>query len=151
MKSHVRTFINMFALLFLPGIISSGQFAFAQVLTREGHLLRISDLALERTSHSVRYDPSYRAIPYPGGDVPDSVGVCTDLIVRVYRGIGVDLQKEVHEDMKKNFGAYPRHWGLSGPDPNIDHRRVPNLATFFSRQGAALPVSTELLPRALCI
>jgi hypothetical protein len=93
--------------------------------------------AMERLSHSVRYDGSYRSIAYPNGDVPDNVGVCTDLVVRAYRGIGVDLQQAVHEDMRENFSAYPANWGLSAPDPNIDHRRVPNLRVFFERRGAA--------------
>ncbi len=81
----------------------------------------------------VRYDPAYVRIPYPGGDVPAETGVCTDEIIRVYRAVGIDLQKEVHENMEQNFSAYPRKWRwLSGhPDANIDHRRVPNLMVFF--------------------
>lgn len=102
---------------------------------------RLSDAALERTTHRVTYDGRYRRIDYPGGDVPDDVGVCTDVVIRAYRAVGVDLQKAVHEDMAAAFGAYPTTWGLERPDPNIDHRRVPNLQTFFTRQGAALPVS----------
>ena len=97
--------------------------------------------AAERIHLSVAYDPSYRKIPYPGGDVPDNTGVCTDLIVRAYRKLNVDLQVLVHEDMKAAFHAYPRQWGLSAPDANIDHRRVLNLVTFFSRHGETLPVS----------
>ncbi len=115
--------------------------AAVQAVENEQTALKLCALALERTEHHVRYDPSYRTIPYPGGDVPADVGVCTDLIVRVFRGIGVDLQKEVHEDMAEHFGAYPDTWGLSKPDPNIDHRRVPNLSRFFSRNGEELPVS----------
>lgn len=87
------------------------------------------------------YDPAYRRIAYPGGDVPMHTGVCTDVIVRAYRHAGVDLQVLVHEDMKANFAKYPRHWGLRRPDRNIDHRRVPNLATFFARKGRALAVT----------
>ena len=87
------------------------------------------------------YDPAYRRIPYPNGDVPRETGVCTDVIVRAYRHAGIDLQVLVHEDMKRNFSAYPRLWGLRRPDPNIDHRRVPNLATFFTRRGGKLPVT----------
>ena len=89
---------------------------------------------------TVRYDPAYRVIPYPGGDVPMDRGVCTDVIVRAYRGIGVDLQKLVNEDMRAHFDAYPHRW-LAHPDSNIDHRRVPNLAVFFARHGKSLPVS----------
>jgi len=93
---------------------------------------------------TLRYDPAYRQIAYPGGDVPRVMGVCTDVIVRAYRdGLGLDLQKLVHDDMRKAFSAYPKLWGLTSTDANIDHRRVPNLRTFFERKGAALPVSTR--------
>lgn len=87
------------------------------------------------------YDPAYRRIAYPGGDVPRETGVCTDVIIRAYRHAGTDLQKLVHEDMKANFGRYPKSWGLRKPDTNIDHRRVPNLATFFTRRGGKLDVT----------
>ncbi len=99
--------------------------------------------AIERTHHVVRYDPAYVRIPYPGGDVPQDTGVCTDEIIRSYRSVGVDLQKEVHEDMVQNFDRYPRRWRwlLSRPDPNIDHRRVPNLMVFFARKGESLSLS----------
>ncbi|HWW75641.1 MAG TPA: DUF1287 domain-containing protein, partial [Pyrinomonadaceae bacterium] len=96
-----------------------------------------------RTSHEVRYDPTYFVIEYPGGDVPAEVGVCTDEVIRSYRALGVDLQQLVHEDMKANFSLYPHKWGLKKPDTNIDHRRVPNLMVFFARQGASLPVTQE--------
>jgi uncharacterized protein YijF (DUF1287 family) len=104
---------------------------------------RLSDAAVERTGHTVRYDPTYFVIDYPGGDVPSEVGVCTDEVIRSYRALGVDLQQLVHEDMKANFSSYPRTWGLKKADPNIDHRRVPNLMAFFARQGAAEPVTNE--------
>ena len=81
------------------------------------------------------YDPSYVQLRYPGGDVPKERGVCADIIVRAFRDIGVDLQRELHEDMRANFRAYPRMWGLAAPDANIDHRRVPNLMMFFERRG----------------
>ncbi|HEX8560035.1 MAG TPA: DUF1287 domain-containing protein [Pyrinomonadaceae bacterium] len=102
---------------------------------------RLAEAAVERTGHQVRYDPTYFRIPYPGGDVPAEVGVCTDEVIRSYRAVGVDLQREVHEDMAANFSAYPRKWGLKKTDTNIDHRRVPNLMVFFERRGAALPVT----------
>jgi uncharacterized protein YijF (DUF1287 family) len=92
---------------------------------------------------TVRYDPAYEKIGFPGGDVPVERGVCTDVIVRAYRGIGIDLQLLVNQDMRADFGAYPRLWGLSRPDTNIDHRRVPNLAVFFKRHGTVLPVSSS--------
>ena len=102
---------------------------------------RLSEAAVERTGHEVRYDPTYFVIDYPGGDVPAEVGVCTDEVIRSYRPLGVDLQQLVHEDMKSNFSLYPRKWGLKKPDTNIDHRRVPNLMVFFERKGAAVPVT----------
>lgn len=87
------------------------------------------------------YDPEYTRLGYPGGDVPRFKGVCTDVVVRAYRdALGVDLQRDVHHDMAGHFAAYPRRWGLSRPDRNIDHRRVPNLATFWTRQAARLPI-----------
>lgn len=108
--------------------------------TRQEFLKKLVAAAEERTHHTVRYDPAYVRIPYPGGDVPADTGVCTDEVIRAYRAVGVDLQKEVHEDMEKNFSAYPRRWRwlTSRPDTNIDHRRVPNLMVFFSRKGEAL-------------
>lgn len=98
--------------------------------------------AVERTRHKVTYDGSYHRIAYPMGDVPATIGVCTDVVIRTYRaGLGIDLQQRVHEDMKRAFGAYPKIWGLSRPDPNIDHRRVPNLETFLKRHGETLPIT----------
>lgn len=104
---------------------------------------KLAAAAVSRTHHPVRYDGSYIPMAYPDGDVPADVGVCTDVIIRSYRAVGIDLQRLVHEDMSDHFDAYPsrRLWGLSVPDPNIDHRRVPNLRTFFSRKGRKLPVS----------
>lgn len=102
---------------------------------------RLAAAAMERLDHRVTYDGSYRRLAYPGGDVPDSLGVCTDVVVRAYRALGLDLQRLVHEDMTAAFDAYPRLWGLSRPDPSIDHRRVPNLQVFFQRHGEELPVS----------
>lgn len=99
--------------------------------------------AVRQTAAPVTYDGSYRRIAYPGGDVPAHIGVCTDVIIRAYRAVGVDLQVRVHEDMRTDFASYPRLWGLSRPDPNIDHRRVPNLQTYFRRHGAQLPVSRD--------
>lgn len=100
--------------------------------------------AQERMNHRVTYDGRYIAIPYPGGDVPDHLGVCTDVVIRSYRKLGVDLQVLVHEDMDAHFDLYPskRIWGLNSPDENIDHRRVPNLQTFFNRHGESLSIST---------
>ncbi|HXP80864.1 MAG TPA: DUF1287 domain-containing protein [Verrucomicrobiae bacterium] len=114
--------------------------------TQQQFLKRFVDAAIERTHHAVRYDPAYVRIPYPGGDVPTDTGVCTDEIIRSYRAVGIDLQKEVHEDMVQNFSAYPRNWRwlLARPDSNIDHRRVPNLMVFFQRKGQPLTISSHI-------
>ena len=96
--------------------------------------------AIERTHHSVRYVGDYVRITYPGGDVPADTGVCTDEVIRTYRAVGVDLQKEVHEDMVRNFDLYPHKWQRH-PDTNIDHRRVPNLMVFFARKGTSLAIT----------
>lgn len=101
----------------------------------------LSNAAIQRTKANVKYDGSYIRIPYPGGDVPGNIGVCTDVLIRAYRTIGIDLQEKVHEDLIENFEAYPKLWGLKCPDTNIDHRRVPNLMVFFSRKGTVLPIT----------
>lgn len=113
--------------------------------SQQTFLQKLVEAAIERTHHSVRYDPSYVRIPYPNGDVPAETGVCTDEVIRAYRAVGVDLQKEVHEDMLHNFSAYPnqRRWLLTHTDTNIDHRRVPNLMAFFTRKGERLPISVR--------
>ena len=89
------------------------------------------------------YDPSYVTLPYPNGDLPLEKGVCTDVIIRALRKTGFDLQQLVHEDMKAHFSSYPKIWGLKRPDKNIDHRRVPNLRTYFKRRGISLPVTRK--------
>ena len=101
--------------------------------------------ALEQTRSSVRYNGTYFKIAYPNGDVPAEFGVCTDVVIRAYRKLNIDLQQLVHEDIRKSFALYPakRNWGQTKPDTNIDHRRVPNLQTFFTRYGTALPVTTN--------
>lgn len=104
---------------------------------------KVVEAAQAQTMERVVYDGRYFKLAYPGGDVPAGLGVCTDVVVRAFRKAGVDLQVAVHEDMKKDFSAYPRKWGRRSPDPNIDHRRVPNLMTFFRREGAALPLSKK--------
>ena len=109
----------------------------------EGFVEGITTAALDRTSHAIRYDGSYHSMRYPGGDVPANVGVCTDVLIRSYRMLGIDLQKEVHEDMRAAFSAYPQRWGLTAPDSNIDHRRVPNLEVFFARAGEELPITDD--------
>ncbi|PIE79497.1 MAG: DUF1287 domain-containing protein [Candidatus Delongbacteria bacterium] len=98
----------------------------------------LSESAILLTKDKVIYDGSYFSIPYPNGDIPSGKGVCTDVVIRAYRKLGIDLQKEVHEDMKANFRIYPKIWGMKRTDTNIDHRRVPNLMKFFSRKGKVL-------------
>jgi len=105
--------------------------------------------AIALQNRSVVYDGRYRRIAYPGGDVPANVGVCADVVVRAYRGIGIDLQKLVHEDMRAHFSAYPKTWGMRHADANIDHRRVPNLAVFFRRNGKVLKITHDARNYAL--
>jgi uncharacterized protein YijF (DUF1287 family) len=105
--------------------------------------VRLAHAALDRTKVSVRYDPAYVKLNYPGGDVPAETGVCTDEVIRAYRALGVDLQQRLHEDIKAHFSKYPANWGLKRPDTNIDHRRVPNLQVFFKRHGKSLPVTDK--------
>ena len=126
--------IRLFAisLLCLPILTSGQETSFAG---------RLSEAAIALTHDEVQYDPAYFSIDYPNGDVPEGTGVCTDVVIRAYRKLGIDLQKKVHEDMKGHFALYPKNWGLSRTDRNIDHRRVPNLMKFFERHGKALPMT----------
>lgn len=128
-----RYLIVLMGLIILP----------ASSLQAKGAEKQLVKAAMARVGLPITYDGRYYSISYPGGDVPESVGVCTDVVVRTYREIGVDLQELLHKDIKANFEKYPskRIWGLSRPDANIDHRRVPNLQTFFRRHGIELPVS----------
>jgi uncharacterized protein len=104
---------------------------------------KLSVAALELTKQQVEYDPQYFSIAYPNGDVPADKGVCTDVIIRAYRQVGIDLQKEVHEDMRDHFDVYPKNWGLKKTDKNIDHRRVPNLMKYFSRKGTVKKITAD--------
>lgn len=104
---------------------------------------KLSAAAIELCNDAVTYDPSYYNIKYPNGDVPKGSGVCTDVVIRAYRKLGIDLQKEVHLDMKANFNLYPKNWGLKHTDKNIDHRRVPNLMVFFKRFGKEKPITNN--------
>ena len=120
-------------------VLAAAPFARAEP-TLDAQTQRVIAAAIAQTRVAVTYDGAYRRIAYPGGDVPANIGVCTDVIIRAYRAIGVDLQQLVHEDMSAAFARYPQLWGATRPDPNIDHRRVPNLQTYFRRRGAALPL-----------
>ena len=102
---------------------------------------KLSDSAITLTKQNVIYDPTYFTIKYPNGDVPNDRGVCTDVIIRAYRKLGIDLQTKVHEDMSANFDKYPKKWGLKHTDKNIDHRRVPNLMVFFTRHGVVKSIT----------
>lgn len=108
---------------------------FSSVFGQTSFYERLADSAFILTKQKVQYDPAYVRIGYPNGDIPANKGVCTDVVIRAYRKLGIDLQKEVHEDMSANFDKYPKNWGLTQPDKNIDHRRVPNLMAFFTRHG----------------
>ena len=123
--------------------LAAGLLGAQETASQKDFLQRLVAAAVERTSHHVRYDSSYVRIPYPEGDVPADTGVCTDEIIRSYRAVGVDLQKEVHQDIERNWSAYPHdsRWKQAHPDSNIDHRRVPNLAVFFNRKGQTLPIT----------
>ena len=118
-------------------------FGFVFVKGQSTFYENLADSALTLTRQQVQYDSRYFTISYPNGDVPAHLGVCTDVIIRAYRKMGIDLQKEVHEDMKTNFDKYPKIWKLTQPDRNIDHRRVPNLMVFFSRHGIVKNISTD--------
>jgi uncharacterized protein YijF (DUF1287 family) len=122
---------------------SAAQETVEAVLDQDSFAGRLTAAALERTTHKVTYDPAYVTLDYPGGDVPDDKGVCTDVVIRSYRKLGLDLQKLVHEDMVAHFSQYPKIWGMKRTDRNIDHRRVPNLQKFFARHDAELKVTKD--------
>ncbi|MDX2171857.1 MAG: DUF1287 domain-containing protein [Bacteroidota bacterium] len=133
MKNKTLTF-------FISGILALFFLSFRQ---EDDFYKKLVQQAILQTKIEVTYVPEYVQIKYPNGDVPSNTGVCTDLVIRSYRGLNIDLQKEVHEDMVKNFKNYPKLWKLKAPDTNIDHRRVPNLMTFFKNKHADLKVTTS--------
>jgi len=147
-RFHKLGFVgNLFALLLA---LTTASAYVSQLPARQQLFLdRFVAAAIERTHHVVRYDPAYVRIPYPGGDVPAGTGVCTDEVIRVYRAVGIDLQKEVHEDIAAHPSLYPHKWNRAAiqtnfaTDPNIDHRRVPNLMVFFARHGQSLLLSAD--------
>lgn len=142
----INTILRMAAIrCVVPAWLLVGLLSAQPSLSRQEFTSRLVAAAIERTHHTVHYVSDYVRIPYPGGDVPADTGVCTDEIIRSYRVVGVDLQKEVHEDMTANFSEYPnqRRWQLAYPDSNIDHRRVPNLRVFFQRKGESLPITSR--------
>lgn len=123
-------------------ILGSLALFFSSFWQEDDFYKKLVQQAILQTKIEVTYVPEYVQIKYPNGDVPSNTGVCTDLVIRSYRGLNIDLQKEVHEDMVKNFKNYPKLWKLKAPDTNIDHRRVPNLMTFFKNKQATLKVTT---------
>lgn len=131
--------ISIFLLVSVVWIV----FSSFQTLSKEEKFEAIIRHAIEQTTKKVTYDPSYRSIPYPNGDVPENTGVCTDVIIRAYRAVGIDLQKLIHEDMKIAKSEYDKRRKSEQLDRNIDHRRTPNMQTFFTRKGAALPISEK--------
>jgi uncharacterized protein YijF (DUF1287 family) len=137
-SSSIRC-LRGFMLALLLALIFAGSWAFAGVKP-----LELVTAARGQVGVTLSYDAAYRVLEYPGGDVPKETGVCTDVVVRAFREQGIDLQKEMHEDMKREFSAYPRRWGLKKPDRNIDHRRVPNMMAYFKRQGWSVPVTKKV-------
>jgi uncharacterized protein len=135
---HPRRLLPAFLL-----VIAAAGFADPATLQRGALLARA---AVRQVGVTTQYDPSYVRLAYPGGDVPLERGVCADVVIRAFRAVGVDLQVAVHEDMRAHFSAYPKNWGLRGPDRNIDHRRVPNLMRYFERQGRRLSLDGAYEP-----
>jgi len=142
-KTAVIVFI--IALLQLWLINFSVTYADNERFRNSAFSFELVNAALERLSHKVTYDGSYKEIPFPWGDVPDNIGVCTDVVIRSYRKLGIDLQERVNIDMTKSFDQYPNlaKWDRTGPDTNIDHRRVLNLRVFFARKGASIPITNN--------
>ena len=149
MRGHRTTIIFTATLLFLSACTSAAvrpaaiPESTASTEIGSPQIRKILENAIEQTRTTRGYTQDYFVIGYPNGDVPAETGACTDVIIRSFRSAGIDLQKEVHEDMVANFSAYPKKWGLSRTDRNIDHRRVPNLQTFFTRRGKSLPVTSD--------
>ena len=139
----LRRALFALALFFAARTVTFAQDQSVQPISHQQFLDKLVAAAMARTNHPVKYVSAYVHLDYPGGDAPADTGVCSDEIIRSYRAVGVDLQKEVHEDMVKNWPEYPAQpkWHQSRPDPGIDHRRVPNLMVFFSRKGESLPIT----------
>ncbi len=135
--------------LLLPHCIALFVLSSLVMAERPPEIARFLAAAEAQIGRTRSYDPAYTSLEYPGGDVPIERGVCSDVAIRAFRGVGVDLQKEIHEDMKSAFSVYPKNWGLRRTDANIDHRRVLNLMTLFKRRGKSVPVTknaTDYLP-----
>lgn len=135
----MNTFFKQISAILLYALLLFTVPARAEGLVAE----KLIDAARTQIGVTLGYDGAYRKLAYPGGDVQMSTGVCSDVVIRAYRALGLDLQKLVHEDMAQHFALYPHQWGLKHPDTNIDHRRVPNLQVFFARHGKSLPVTSD--------
>lgn len=144
-RCSICVFICLFIYLFTFFIFSFSANAQDNNASDKDQQQKLVAAAIERTQHDITYDGSYFSIPYPNGDVPVNIGVFTDVVIRSYRALGIDLQQLVHEDMAKHFDQYPskRIWGLTRPDKNIDHRRVLNLQTFFQRKESMIAISRD--------
>ena len=141
----MKRFMTLFLLPFLYLLVAHGQQAEeGKALEASSTGAKIVSAAKTQIGKTTWYDPGYKAIPYPMGDIPIEKGVCTDVVIRALRdALNYDLQKEVYLDMRKNFSKYPKIWGLKRTDRSIDHRRVPNLMTFLKRKGTSLPVTKD--------
>ena len=137
MKRHLPPLVFLFLLLW-PGSLPAVSLALPATASKSERLVQS---AIEQVGVTTLYDPAYVPLAYPLGDVPLERGVCTDVVIRALRKLGMDLQQKVHEDMRKHFSQYPRNWGLKKPDRNIDHRRVPNLMCWFKRHEYALLIT----------
>lgn len=140
MLRFLRNSLSSFLLIVLTAVFCFLSSAFF-ICQHTEFYKELVNSAIEQTRKPVKYDPAYVCIKYPLGDVPSNTGVCTDLVIRAYRKVGIDLQKEVHEHMLANFDKYPKLWKLKKTDSNIDHRRVPNLMTYFKFQNASIKIS----------
>jgi uncharacterized protein YijF (DUF1287 family) len=140
----VKTLL-IFAIAQFASISFNATYADDSKFRNSAFSFKLVNAALERLSHKVTYDGSYQEIEFPWGDVPDNIGVCTDVVVRSYRKLGIDLQERVNTDMSISFNQYPNlpKWDRKGPDTNIDHRRVLNLRVFFTRNGSARPITKD--------
>lgn len=140
---HTFKFEDFNRLLFKIAVTIAFVLIIGKTFSETNFFEKLAIKAIELTETEVSYDPTYFKIKYPNGDVPANKGVCTDVIIRAYRKLNIDLQKEVHEDMLSNFEKYPKIWGLKQTDKNIDHRRVPNLMVFFGRHGITKEISAQ--------
>lgn len=135
------TYHALYKSLVFVSVLGAAQLVQAGAPVSSG--VKLTQDAKKQIGVTISYDPTYRKLAFPRGDVPIETGVCTDVIIRAYRLQNIDLQQLVNHDMKSNWSAYPKNWGLKSTDKNIDHRRVPNLEVFFARQGQTLSTTDK--------